>query len=285
MRDVPNEPGNGLGRGQFCQPPSVLSQPRTRLGRAVLRWTNSLLRTVSPLVSRSGFYLQGQMDIHPRSVWHSVEFAKESGGFFIPGDSVRREIVTVDAWDQVRRDMLVLLLRSVVERNVAGSLAEVGVWKGFTARLMHHYVPERQLHLFDTFSGFDKRDVDADSAVAKQAAGSRDFSDTSVKGVVEYVQPVNGNVLCHPGYFPESIPQQLKHEAFAFVHLDVDLQGPMEAGLKFFYERVSIGGFIVVHDYNAWPGARKAVDDFCRAKGVLAIPMPDKSGSALIVKG
>ena len=66
------------------------------------------------------------------------------------------------------------------------------------------------------------------------------------------------------------------------MHLDVDLYRPTHAGLELFYPLVSKGGFIVVHDYNAWPGARKATDDFLAGRPEVAVPMPDKSGSAVI---
>jgi hypothetical protein len=47
---------------------------------------------------------------------------------------------------------------------------------------------------------------------------------------------------------------------------------------------MNTGGYILVHDYNAWIGARKAVDEFFSTRKEIPIPMPDKSGSALIQK-
>ena len=100
----------------------------------------------------------------------------------------------------------------------------------------------------------------------------------------KYISQKNNNIQFHVGYFPESIPENFDEQRFAFVHLDADLYQPILEGLKFFYPRMSSKGMIVVHDYNAWPGARKAVDEFFSDKSELPIPMPDKSGSALIVK-
>jgi O-methyltransferase len=71
---------------------------------------------------------------------------------------------------------------------------------------------------------------------------------------------------------------------FAFVHLDADLYDPIMAGLQFFYPRVAKGGIIVVHDYNSWPGARRAVDVYFQDKPEVPVPMPDKSGSVVIVR-
>ena len=78
--------------------------------------------------------------------------------------------------------------------------------------------------------------------------------------------------------------KKLEQTIFSFVHLDADLFEPTKNGLEFFYPRVSSEGIILIHDYNAWPGCRKAVDEFFFLKKESPIPMPDKSGSAIIVK-
>ena len=64
----------------------------------------------------------------------------------------------------------------------------------------------------------------------------------------------------------------------------VRIYDPILAGLEFFYGRVVPGGFILVHDFNSWPGARRAVREFFRNKPEVPVPLPDKSGSALITK-
>jgi len=66
--------------------------------------------------------------------------------------------------------------------------------------------------------------------------------------------------------------------------MDADLDVPTAAGLDFFWPRMPPGGFVVVHDYNAWPGARLAVDRFLDGHHAAAVPMPDKSGSIVLVK-
>jgi O-methyltransferase len=234
----------------------------------------------------ASFFLQGQMDINPRSRWYSGdgEIVAKTGGLFIKGDEVERRICDLDAHDNVRRDMLVLLLRTLVDRKTEGAFAEVGVYKGWTAKLIHHYAPERRLHLFDTFEGFTQRSAVAEAGTTGFQVGATEFSDTSLERVQAYVQQQNDNVLFHRGYFPDSIPPELENERFAFVHLDADLYEPIRAGLGFFYPRMAKGGLLVVHDYNAWIGSRTAVDSFFRDKSEVPIPMPDKSGSVLVVK-
>ncbi len=85
-------------------------------------------------------------------------------------------------------------------------------------------------------------------------------------------------------WFPASVTAAMRDDRYPFVHLDADLEAPIAAGLEFFWPRVSPGGMIVVHDYNGWPGARTAVDRFRQQEYVVAIPMPDKSGSIVLAK-
>ena len=92
-------------------------------------------------------------------------------------------------------------------------------------------------------------------------------------------------VQAYAGWFPESVPDTLRTSTrFAFVHLDADLYAPTKAGLEFFYPRLSTHGALVMHDYNGWLGARTAIDEFFTDKLEVPIPMPDKSGSAVIIK-
>jgi O-methyltransferase len=229
------------------------------------------------------FFIQGQMDIHPSSPWHNADFMALTGGFFPRGSVADRRMLDHECWDGVRRDMLILLLRSVEERKVEGSFAELGVYRGGTARLIHHYAPERRLHLFDTFSGFDDRDGAKDKSLTNTVDTTL-FRDTNLELARSSIGLLNGNVHFHKGFFPETFTPELRKEGFAFVHLDADLYEPMLAGLKNFYPLLSRGGIIVAHDYNAWIGSRKAVDEFCAETGIIPIPMPDKSGSCVILK-
>ena len=242
------------------------------------------LRCLSRLMVRAPFFLQEQMDLQRVSTWHDRRFCETTGGFRLPKDPVDRRICTPQPWDGVRRDMLVLLMRSIVERGIPGDFAELGVYRGDSARLIHHYAPDRMLHLFDTFEGFAAQDVDADAAVTGLRDVAGHFSDTSLARVLRRVRPQSDCVRLHPGHFPGTFTDALASRKFAFVHVDVDLYDPVRAGLEAFYPHLSPGGFIVVHDYNAWPGPRRAVDAFADAQGLVPVPMPDKNGSVLLIK-
>lgn len=249
-----------------------------------MRLVGSLLRALSPLLRSQPLRLQSQMDIHPKSLWHNPEFARSTGGFLPSRDSGGRTVEDGPPWDSVRRDMLVLLMRDIEVRGIQGSLAEVGVYRGETARIIHHYLPDRRLHLFDTFEGFDAGDIASEATATGADVKKGLFADTSVESVRQRVSPRNANVLFHPGRFPATCPDDVRRQSFAFVHLDADLYRPTRAGLEVFYPILTPGGYLVVHDYNAWPGARQATDEYFAGRRAVPVPMPDKNGSAVIVK-
>jgi O-methyltransferase len=180
--------------------------------------------------------------------------------------------------------MIALFLRMIIQNQTEGELVELGVYKGETAKLIHYYCPERVLNLFDTFSGFDLRDISKENNQIKNSESVKQFKDTAEKLVLDFISPKNNNVKIFKGYFPESINLNFKPKSLAFVHIDPDLYEPTKEGLNLFYPLLSRGGIMLIHDYNAWPGARKAVDEFFVDKNEFIIPLPDKSGSAIIVK-
>lgn len=261
------------------------SETRYLMLRPLAHRLRRFLRPWLPWIARQaggeGCSLQPWMDIDERNWWFPAEFRARFGGFNPPGE--QREYVRVFEYDRVRSDMLILLLREILTARVPGSFAELRVHQGASARLIHHYCPERRLYLLDTFTGFTPEDLEAES-MAVGFNKTPAFNDTSVEMVRRNIAPVGPTLEFVPGWFPASATPALREDRFAFVHLDADLEAPIRAGLEFFWPRLNDGGMIVVHDYNAWPGARAAVDEFRQRTPVVAIPMPDKSGSIVLRK-
>lgn len=181
--------------------------------------------------------------------------------------------------DKVRLYTFWLTVERLNQQRVPGAFAEVGVYKGETAQILHHLDPSRRLHLFDTFSGFPE----ADLADKPAAADEVDFTDTTVNEVRTLIKG-NDNIIFHPGYFPDTA-SNLHEPVFAFVHLDADLYQPTLAGLKYFYPRLAPQGVIIVHDYNHnWPGVKQAVDEFIKDLPEDIVPIADWQGSVMITR-
>jgi len=174
---------------------------------------------------------------------------------------------------------LATLLRQALA-TAAGDVVESGVYQGGTARLLAGVIAEsgaaRPLVLCDTFAGMP----DTDPAVDLHRKG--DFSDTSLEAVRRYLGAFAG-VEHVPGLIPASLAP-LAQRRFCFVHVDLDIYTAVLEASRFFYERVTPGGFLVYDDYGfaSTPGARQAVDQFYADK--LETPLVLPGGQAVIFK-
>jgi O-methyltransferase len=141
-------------------------------------------------------------------------------------------------------------------RRCSGEVAECGVYKGGTAKILAELVPDRPLYLFDTFCGMPETDPTRDL----HKAG--DFSDTTLESVRAYLC-AHANVNCIAGMIPQSLAT-VHDRRFSFVHIDLDIYSSIKAACEFFYPRLERGGVLLFDDYGypSCPGARAAVDEF-----------------------
>lgn len=186
------------------------------------------------------------------------------------------------ATDYVRNGVVELICQEIKQNSVPGAVAELGVYQGDFAALLNAHLPDREIHLFDTFAGFDSRDVQIDA----QFGGGPlpDFSDTGIAAVRNRFPP-SAKMVLHPGWFPETT-RELTDTRFAVVSLDTDLYQPILVGLRYFWPKLSPGGFILVHDYNhrQFSGTKRAVKDFMQEAPIVCCPVPDAGGTVVIGK-
>ncbi len=193
----------------------------------------------------------------------------------------------------VRVSTLELLFDQIITKSVPGCLAELGVFQGTFAALVNDMLPDRPLYLFDTFDGFDKRDVEYELENSMLNAGRADeigrmdetFKRTSLDMVLSRMRSPGACVI-KQGYFPETAADIGEDITFAFVSIDTDLYAPTYEGLKFFYPRLNRGGYIMIHDYNYYScdGVKQAVDRFCSECSAALVPVSDVYGSVIIPK-
>lgn len=185
--------------------------------------------------------------------------------------------------DFVRRHAMRLAASWINDREIKGSIAELGVYQGEQAELLNMLFPDRTIHLFDTFEGFAPADVATEAVKEFSGAALGDFQDTSIERVLARM-PNAAKVKVYPGMFPGTL-KELEDE-FSFVSLDVDLYEPTLAGLDYFYPRLMPGGFIFVHDFNnrRYSGVRHAVEEFLARNHAPTIPLPDFAGTLVVLK-
>ena len=100
------------------------------------------------------------------------------------------ESSTHNCGDLGRLYMLLLNVARVLKENIPGDIAEIGVYKGNTARILAEAVRAggRRLYLFDTFGGFDPADLN-DSHRPSLA-----FSDTSLDMVKTFIGQILSSI-------------------------------------------------------------------------------------------
>lgn len=184
--------------------------------------------------------------------------------------------------DLARFFLLNLCIDQLLDEDISGNVAELGVYKGNSAHLLAKYAKRinRDCYLFDTFEGFDKKDlVNRDKTIDPSL-----FKDTSLETVKSIVG--SDNVQYVKGYFPDSLENIGDLAQFSLVHIDCDLGKPFRHALEYFYPRLVEGGFLILHDYSSlfWPGATQAINEFFMDKPEFVIPLPDKSGTCIVRK-
>ncbi len=150
--------------------------------------------------------------------------------------------------------------------KVDGHIAEVGVFEGFTARVLAEAKGSKQLHLFDTFDGFPY----GKAWNKKFDNGKMAAPESKAK---ELLKPFK-EVFFYKGVFPET-GEKIKGVKFCLVHIDSDVGIVTRQSLEFFYSRLSLGGFFVVHDYKFFEEVRKAVDGFFSNKPEVVLKLFD----------
>lgn len=136
--------------------------------------------------------------------------------------------------------------------HLDGDVAEVGVYKGGTAKMIARSAKDKTIHLFDTFEGLPEANPNFDTHVKGQFAADFETVKTSLS---EF-----DNVVFYKGFFPETAAGLEKQ--FCFVHVDVDLYQSVIDACNYFWPRLVPEGMIVFDDYGALSckGARVAVD-------------------------
>jgi len=172
--------------------------------------------------------------------------------------------------------MLYQLVRHAI--GMDGDIAEVGVYKGGTAKLIAKVAAgtTKTVHLFDTFSGMPPTDI------TKDLHKEGDFSDAPLDDVKMYLKDCS-NVRFYPGFFPAT-SDNVSDLQFCFVHIDVDIYKSVADCCEFFYPRMVKGGIMVFDDYGSLscPGAKTAIDEFFANKPEY--PCYLLMGESLVIK-
>lgn len=178
-----------------------------------------------------------------------------------------------------------LSVEEVVKRNIRGAVAEVGVFRGEFAQYINGAFSERKCYLCDSFEGFQISEANVEMNRGNATKAFVDaYSDTSVAAVMERM-PYPDKIIVRKGWFPQTMKDI--NEQFAFVSLDMDFEDSIYEGIKYFYPRLTVGGYIFVHDYNSsLHGVERAINRYEKEKQMILpkVPLCDANGTLVLTK-
>lgn len=182
-------------------------------------------------------------------------------------------------------------VRHCEEAGITGAFVECGVWKGGAVGLMAlanqaFGVRPRHLHLFDAFDDICEPDpaVDGARAIAEVVEWGR-VAESDLKGRLAPLKGIydrrggpgrleevrqlletdigydSDYLHYHPGWFQNTL-SAVDLVDIAILRLDGDWYASTKICLEELYPRVVAGGFVIIDDYGAYDGCRRAVDEF-----------------------
>jgi len=174
----------------------------------------------------------------------------------------------------VRMTNLRQLVEFVVQNGIPGDLIETGVWRGGACIMMRavlkaYGVEDRIVWVADSFCGLPEPnpDIDADRGDKHHTFTELAVSLSQVQSNFAKYGLLDDQVRFLKGWFSETLPVA-PIEQLAILRLDGDMYESTMDALDSLYDKVSKGGFIIVDDYGAVAGCRKAIDDFRLRRGI-----------------
>lgn len=154
-------------------------------------------------------------------------------------------------------------------RQVPGCVVECGVWRGgMIAGIAELLGSERDYVLFDSFAGLPPaKDIDGAAAIAWQAdTKSPGYFDncTAPRELAERAMRLAGaaRVTIREGWFTDTLRGFTPPGPIALLRLDGDWYDSTMTCLEALFPHLSPQGIVIVDDYSAWDGCRKAVHDY-----------------------
>ncbi len=138
--------------------------------------------------------------------------------------------------------------------------------------LLEHDGADRDIYLFDTYTGMTAPSTADLDAAGRPAAGLLAVADPAdeiwCEASIDDVQ-LNMSTVGYPperlhfvvGPVEETIPAAAP-DAIAVLRLDTDWYESTRHELKHLMNRVVDNGVVIIDDYGHWLGARRAVDEF-----------------------
>jgi hypothetical protein len=173
-----------------------------------------------------------------------------------------------------RLDNVRLLLEDVVYRNIPGDYIETGVWRGGSsifARAVLRSLNEggRMSYVCDSFKGLPP----GDKKLHPRDRGWNLFPylEESAEEVAKNFREsgvLDSNVVFAKGFFNETMPPLASRiKRLAVMRLDGDMYESTVDVLYHLYDKLGVGGYVIIDDWFGFP-AKTACEDFFRVHNI-----------------
>ncbi len=165
-------------------------------------------------------------------------------------------------------------VRYLSKNQIEGAIVECGVWRGGSmmaaaATLLEQGERDRELYLYDTYEGMTPASAEDVDFRGRTGAGLMSYHGGDVARAP--LDDVKANMAavgyaaerCRyvVGKVEETIPATTP-EKIALLRLDTDWYESTKHELEHLFPLLSPRGVLILDDYGAWKGARKAVDEY-----------------------
>ena len=183
----------------------------------------------------------------------------------------------------------------LISNKIKGDFVECGVWRGGSCMLiaytlLQHRVTDRRIWLYDTFAGMTEPG-EKDGEVEKAEWLKHRLSEEKNSWCLGELDDVKRNMIStgYPadklnfiqGKVEETLPQHIPGE-IALLRLDTDWYVSTKHELEHLYPILQKRGILIIDDYGAWQGARKATDDYFKDKQGIFLNRIDYTGRLVI---
>jgi hypothetical protein len=173
-----------------------------------------------------------------------------------------------------RLDNIEFCVSSVLEDGVEGDLMETGVWRGGSTIFMRGLLQafgntSKKVWVVDSFQGLPEPTVEQDEGLDFFLDPILSVSKETVEENFRRYGLLDDRVIFLKGWFEDTLPYA-DVESLSVLRLDGDLYKPTMDVLESMYDRVSIGGYVIIDDYGAIKACRDAVQDFRRRRNIRA---------------
>jgi hypothetical protein len=168
-----------------------------------------------------------------------------------------------------RLENIQFCIEQVLANGIKGDLIETGVWRGgavifMRAVLKAYSITDRVVWVADSFEGLPKpdeakyRDDEGDSHHLQTILS---VSLEDVKYNFEKYDLLDDQVKFLKGWFKDTLPSApIKN--LAVLRLDGDMYESTMDALTSLYPKLSIGGYVIIDDWNVIKACKAAVEDF-----------------------